>query len=164
MGKREKSLYHKMASKIFEASGSGDFDGEDFYPSPKPSEDPAIENAGMGCSAKFFDSEKSAFFGCISSWWVCTIALAMFIIMGCVIPKCLRAIRARRRKSTRRASITSNWMSSRQFFSCDKENMIPEYQRSVPKEYRSNYDISKLPEEVFEAQPLKVAKSPLAHN
>lgn len=122
-----------------EASGSGDFDDEDFYPSPKPSENPTeIENAGMGCSAKFFDSEKSAFFGCISTWWVCTIALAMFIIMGCVIPKvlefqeflwtiiilkCLRAIRARRRKSTRRASITSNWMSSRQFFSCDKDNV-----------------------------------------
>jgi hypothetical protein len=88
--------------------------------------------------------------------------------------KCLRAIRARRRKSTRRASITSNWMSSRQFFSCDKHNvgnytsenpvktsikMIPEYQRSVPKEYRSNYDISQLPDEVFEKQAL--ATSPL---
>ena len=119
------------------ASGSGDFDDEDFFPLPKPSENPpSIEKGGMGCSAKFFDSESSAFFGCVSSWWVCTIALAMFIIAGCVFPKvfhvylfirtisqCLRAIRARRRKSTRRASITSGWMSSRQFFSCDKENV-----------------------------------------
>ena len=68
------------------ASGSGDFDDEDFYPSPKPTE-PPVEKGGMGCSTKFFDSETSAFFGCISSWWVCTIALAMFIIIGCVLPK-----------------------------------------------------------------------------
>ncbi|CAG5107910.1 Oidioi.mRNA.OKI2018_I69.chr1.g3548.t1.cds [Oikopleura dioica] len=146
---------------IFEASGSGDFDDEDFYPSPKPTESP-VEKGGMGCSTKFFDSETSAFFGCISSWWVCTIALAMFIIIGCVLPKCFRAIKASRRKSTRRASITSTWMSSRQFFSCDRENMVPEYQRSVPKEYRSNYDISLLPDEVFEKQP--TPSSPLARN
>merc|ERR1711935_253869 len=174
MGINKSNWYQRMAKLVLVAAGSAlaawgpvdDFevsgDGSGLAPNTDDEEifdnkDPKLETAIMGgssgswqCSTVFY--ENNEFFGCISWWWVLCVGLVLGTVFGCLIPRWHRQVKKRRRMSKRRKSTTSTsqWISTKAFFSCGKDQ--PEYLRGAPTTtYKSSHDISKLPDAVFES-------------